>query len=170
MNYKGYEICTANQRGGKAGRGRNKTTTLQVHEPSSGGSLVKKQFRYTVGNEHSYGGALHKAKLWVDEQSSIQSKRVRVTIEVDQQFLRILRANIEMTKTTRGWLLNNDDAGQLTPSQVLGLLVYMEARGGTEAQINASTPFEWRPNIDIIHNERRVYQDGKLISGPNISV
>jgi len=95
-------------------------------------------------------------------------KKVRLTIEVDQQFLRLLRANIEMTKPLRGWLFNDEDAGDITPPQVLGLLVYMEARGATVAQIAASTPFMWRSNIDLIHDERRVYQDGKQISGPNL--
>lgn len=93
-------------------------------------------------------------------------KKVRVTIEVDQQFLRLLRANIEMNKAVRGWLFNNEDAADITPPQVLGLLVYMEARGGTEEQIHASTPLMWRHNIEMIHSERRVYQDGKLLSGP----
>lgn len=171
MKYKGYDIVTANQRGGKAGRGHNKTTTLQVREPTSGdGYLLKKQIRYRVGDGHGYGGALHKAKLWVDaqhtEKERINSKKVRLTVEVDQQFIRLLRANIEMTKNVRGWLLNNEEAGDITPSQVLGLLVYMEARGGTEAQIGASTPFMWRSNIDVIHTERRVYENGKMISGP----
>lgn len=93
-------------------------------------------------------------------------KKVRVTIEVDSQFLRLLRANIEMSRPLRGWLFNNDDAGDITPPQVLGLLVYMEARGGTVEQIAASTPFMWRPNVEVIHDERRVYQGGKQISGP----
>jgi hypothetical protein len=170
MKYKGYEITTASQRGGKAGRGRNKTTTLQVREPASGGYLLKKQIRYRVGDAHGYGGALHKAKLWVDarcaEKDHINSKRVRVTVEVDQSFLRLLQANIELTRNVRGWLHRDEDAGDITASQVLGLLVYMEARGGFPEQIGASTPFMWRPNIDVIHDERRVYAGRKLLSGP----
>jgi hypothetical protein len=94
------------------------------------------------------------------------NKRVRVTIEVDSQFIRLLEANINMTAAVRGWLLNNEDAGDITPCQVLGLLIYMEARGGFPERIHLSTPFMWRPNIDIIHDERRVYEEGKQISGP----
>lgn len=93
-------------------------------------------------------------------------KKVRVTIEVDSQFLRLLRANIEMNAATRGWLMGTDEAGDITPPQVLGLLVYMEGRGGTPEQIGMATPFMWRPNIDVIHDERRVYQNGKQLSGP----
>lgn len=72
-----------------------------------------------------------------------------------------------MSASTRGWLLGTDEAGDLTPPQVLGLLVYMEGRGGTPEQIATATPFMWRPNIDVIHDERRVYQKGKLLSGPD---
>lgn len=168
MNYKNYEIVNAKPTGGKAGKGRNKTTTLQVFE----GDLLKQQFRYPVDSEHGYSNALRKAKLWVDaqlaEKERINSKRVRITLEVDQQFIRLLKAKIELTAHMRGWLHNNDEAGELDPSQVLGLLVYMEARGATEAQIAASTPFMWRPNIDLIHAERRVYENGKQIAGPTI--
>jgi len=110
-----------------------------------------------------------------NEQARV-SKRVRVTIEVDLSFLNLLRANIELTKSVRGWLPKGEDAadedaadeaGNVTASQVLGLLVYMEARGGTELEIGASAPYVWRPHVDVIHAERRVYEDGKLISGPN---
>lgn len=93
-------------------------------------------------------------------------KRVRMTLEVDAQFIRLLQANIEMTKAQRGWLHNNEDAGDITPSQVLGLLVYMEGRGALTEQIHASTPMMWRNNVEIIHGERRVYENGKQISGP----
>jgi hypothetical protein len=102
-----------------------------------------------------------------------RDKKVRITLELDQQFLRLLRANIEMNSATRGWLLGTDEASHITPSQVLGLLVYMEARGGTVEQISISTPFMWRSNIDVIHDERRVYQANAghphvLISGPRL--
>jgi len=164
MNYKGYDIKPANTRGGKAGHGKNKTTTLQVREPSPGGFLLKKQIRYTTDKAK----AIQKAKDFIDtlEAALLRSKRVRVTLEIDQQFIKLLRANIEMTKAVRGWLFNDEDAGDITPSQVLGLLVYMEGRGGTEAQISASTPFMWRSNVDVIHSERRVYSEGKQIAGP----
>ena len=42
----------------------------------------------------------------------------------------------------------------------------MEARGGTVEQIAASTPSMWQPNVAVIHDERRVYQDDKQIAGP----
>ena len=35
--------------------------------------------------------------------------KVRITLEVDQQFIRLLRANVELTKNTRDWLLNNNN-------------------------------------------------------------
>lgn len=94
------------------------------------------------------------------------TKRVRLTIEVDEQFIRLLNANIQLTAAARGWLLDTDEASHITPPQVLGLLVLMEARGGHPEEIAAKTPFMWRPNIDVIHEERRVYSGNTQISGP----
>lgn len=179
MKYKGYDIEYAKPTGGKAGRGRNQSTTIQVREPAGGdggGYLLKKSYRCKGGNLSKLA-AIAKAKEFIDKLAEeaaekadaaklADNKRVRVTLEISQSFLRLLRANIEMTKAVRGWLFNNDDAGDITPSQVLGLLVYMEARGGTTEQIAASTPFMWRPDIDVIHDERRVYLGSKLMSGP----
>ena len=96
------------------------------------------------------------------------NKKVRITLEVDSQFLRLLHCNIEMSRPVRGWLHGTDEAGEITPCQVLGLLVYMEGRGGTPEQIATATPFMWRPNVDVIHTERRVYQGDKQLSGPEL--
>jgi hypothetical protein len=53
----GYTIKLANQTGGKAGKGHNKTSTVQVIKD---GCLVK-QFRYTVDNPASFMEASRKA-------------------------------------------------------------------------------------------------------------
>ena len=79
------------------------------------------------------------------------SKRVRLTLEVDTHFIKLLQANVQLSG-----LLNEDRHGQLTPMQVLGVLVLGEARGATEEQIHARTPCEWRPHIEAIHSERKV--------------
>jgi hypothetical protein len=46
-------------------------------------------------------------------------------------------------------------------------LILQEARGAVEDQIHASTPMMWRDADGplLIHDERRVYEDGKLIGG-----
>lgn len=49
ISYRGYEIADSNGRGGKAGKGHNKTATIQVREPLRPGEyLLLKQFRYKV--------------------------------------------------------------------------------------------------------------------------
>ncbi len=73
MKYKGFDVVLANPRGGKAGRGRNKTTTLQVREPfnSQGDYLLKKQIRFNVGTEEetklAMRAAIKKATEFIDE-------------------------------------------------------------------------------------------------------
>jgi hypothetical protein len=62
MNYKGYDVRLARSTGGKAGRGHNKTSTVQVFKDS----FLKKQFRYRVGDTESYVRAEQKAWQWVD--------------------------------------------------------------------------------------------------------
>jgi hypothetical protein len=73
MRYHGYEIAASGRRGGKAGRGKNISATIQVREPlsSPGACLLKKQFRYTVADSRSRKQAIVKALAWVDTHPSI---------------------------------------------------------------------------------------------------
>jgi len=67
MKYGGYTIVPANARGGRAGRGHNATSTIQVREDVNDTSyLLKAQFRYTVDSTASRNRAIAKARLWVD--------------------------------------------------------------------------------------------------------
>lgn len=59
-----YEIRLARQTGGKAGKGRNQTSTVQVF---CDGLLVK-QFRFRVDNMAGYGRAKEKAEAYVKSQ------------------------------------------------------------------------------------------------------
>lgn len=71
MKYKGYEIKCANPSGGKAGRGCNKTTTIQVLEPfGEDGYLLKKSFSFSTQDrmaEQLKIVAMSKAKKFVDQ-------------------------------------------------------------------------------------------------------
>jgi hypothetical protein len=68
MNYKGFKIVQSNPRGGKAGRGCNKTATIQVHEDFNATSyLLIKQVRFTVGDDASRQRAIQKAKDHIDK-------------------------------------------------------------------------------------------------------
>lgn len=53
----GYEIHVPSS-GGKAGKGRNKTSTIQVRKDN----LIVKQFRFVVGNVESKKKAITAAK------------------------------------------------------------------------------------------------------------
>lgn len=77
-------------------------------------------------------------------------KRVKLTLEVDSEFVKLLNANCQLSG------LLSDDAPRMTPMQVLAVVVLGEARGATEEQIHARTPIEWRPHIEAIHSERKV--------------
>lgn len=68
ITHKGYHIVTANSRGGKAGRGHAKTSTVQVREPMHGDSyLLKAQFRFTIGDDESLRQATLKALRWATD-------------------------------------------------------------------------------------------------------
>lgn len=62
--YKGKIIKTANPTGGKAGKGYNITSTVQVIDPSD--YALKKQVRFKVGDRESLRRAWQKAKDFID--------------------------------------------------------------------------------------------------------
>lgn len=82
------------------------------------------------------------------------AKKVRVTIEMDNEFLKQLRVNCTLQH------LGNlkEDYRQHTAMQVLGLVALLEGMGATEDQIYAETPMEWRGNIQAISAERKVIE------------
>ena len=67
MQYNGYEIKQAQKTGGKAGKGHNKTSTIQVQESVPAGYTIKKHFRYEVRNIASKQNAIQRAKDFVDQ-------------------------------------------------------------------------------------------------------
>lgn len=79
MEYKGYHIMESGDRGGKAGRGRGKTRSVQVREPLRPGEyLLKKQFSYPVDSFMKYLAATEKAKKFIDqlcEQKPLRSSK-----------------------------------------------------------------------------------------------
>jgi len=97
------------------------------------------------------------------------SKRVRITLELDSDFIGRLRTTLAL----RGLMNGGDVAGgQMTPLSVLGIVAMSEAMGAPPMQVALLTPPEWRANIEAIHDERRVYEDTvpvaerKQLAGP----
>ena len=71
MNYKGYEIRQAKSTGGKAGKGRNVTSSLQVIGSDLGYYFtILKTVRYLVGSPTSLRQAYDKAKRWIDNNQT----------------------------------------------------------------------------------------------------
>lgn len=60
--YKGYIIKNAKSTGGKAGKGHNKTSTIQVMKDN----MLIKHFRFLVGNSYSEWKAKEDAKQYID--------------------------------------------------------------------------------------------------------
>lgn len=83
------------------------------------------------------------------------AKRVRITLEMDASFLRLLNTNCQLS----GLGNLRENYKQHDPSQVLAVVAMLEARGATEEQIHAETPIEWREGLQAIHSERKVYSD-----------
>ena len=78
------------------------------------------------------------------------AKRVRISIEVSESFIRLLNAKVQLG----GY---HDDDRELDPAAVLALVVLGEARGALPEQIHAKIPPQWRPDIEAVHCERRVF-------------
>ena len=82
----------------------------------------------------------------------MSKKLVRVTIEVDDHFVRMLNATVSL-----GGLGNNrDNFKEHTAADVLAVAFLGEARGALEEQIWSQIPHTWRPHIDVIHELRQV--------------
>lgn len=62
----GYSITTALPTGGKAGKGHNKTSTVQVFK----GDMKVKQFVYKLMDFGGQGKAFKKAEKWIEDNRS----------------------------------------------------------------------------------------------------
>ena len=83
-------------------------------------------------------------------------KKVRITLELDEEFVRLLKANCAMS----GLGDMREVSKSHDPMMILAMVTNLEARGATEQQIHEETPLEWRGKIVPIHDERKVIVDG----------
>ena len=77
-------------------------------------------------------------------------KRVRVTLEVDEEFVKLLNLNVCVQTGGYAELEKRDVTG------VLAGVVLLEARGALPEQIHAAIPPAWRPHIEVISENRLV--------------
>lgn len=75
-------------------------------------------------------------------------KRVTVAVTMDESFIRLLNANVELSQ------LRNKD--ELTPGDQLALTILAEARGGFEDQVHATILPAWRPHFEVVSEMRKV--------------
>ena len=64
ISYKGYKIKKCMPSGGKAGKGYNVTSTIQIFK--EGESIIEKHIRYKNREHGAISGAVQKAKKWID--------------------------------------------------------------------------------------------------------
>ena len=96
-----------------------------------------------------------------------KNKSVRVTIELPSRFVGMLHNTLSLKGVTK-WLAGEDGVKRLTAEDLVAMLILAEAKGATKEQIAMAVPHEWREaglEPTLIHEERRVYEDGKLIGG-----
>lgn len=65
MKYKGYNIVESSGHG-KACKGLKKSSSIQVRESLPDGYLLKKQFRFTIGDSGGWARAINAAQEYVD--------------------------------------------------------------------------------------------------------
>ncbi len=89
--------------------------------------------------------------------------RIRITLDMDTEFIKQLKANINLSNIEK----KQEDGKKLTAIQTLGLISCYEARGSTNEQIHSLIPNEWRSHIHVISDERKVFDEkGKEIKIP----
>lgn len=77
-------------------------------------------------------------------------KRVRITIEADEQFVRLLSANVSMSPAR---LTGGGD--HVDVRGVLARVCLAEMRGAQPDQVAAAVPEDWVTNICVVPDERR---------------
>lgn len=80
-------------------------------------------------------------------------KVVEITLRMDSQFIRLLNANVGLS----GGMVTDR---VLDPPHLLARIVLAEARGAHAEQTALIIPPEWRGNIDIVPERRKVYEGG----------
>ena len=83
------------------------------------------------------------------------STRVRVTLEVDAEFVRLLHANL-----TLSGIADPNQGKEVDVRGVLARIFCLEARGALLEQIHAATPHEWRGKIEVVEGTRETLKDG----------
>ena len=86
-------------------------------------------------------------------------KRVRVTLELTERFVKLLYASCQLANILPK--MDGTERAQLTPIELIAMLVLAEARGAPEEQIASMIPLEWRDaeiEPQVVHDQRQVIE------------
>jgi len=87
-------------------------------------------------------------------------KRVRVTLELPESFVRLLGVKAGLSNWKDRAMGDAGERSYLDAGDIVAWLVYLEARGAPENEIHALTPMMWRDSEgpELVHEERRVIE------------
>ena len=81
-------------------------------------------------------------------------KHVTISIRMDSEFIKHL--NLAMSLKHPKWFEGDYRRGKITAIDCIAVIALAEARGAHPAQVHSVIPHEWRPNIEAIHDDRKV--------------
>jgi len=85
-------------------------------------------------------------------------KRVHIALELDNEFIRLLRANLTVAETVRMSDSEPNVAKSADALHILGLAVLGEATSAHPEYTRGKIPPCWRSHIDIIPEARKVVE------------
>jgi hypothetical protein len=103
-------------------------------------------------------------------QEKKRGKKVRITLELSESLIKLLGAAARLNRVAN-WLPSapgDVPLPELDVFQIVAWVAYMEGRGARSEEVNAATPPCWRADIDVVSEERRVYDGNKLIHGKEL--
>lgn len=86
-----------------------------------------------------------------------KQKVVQITLQLTGEMVALLNAKASLAGWTK-WLTGADDPPTLDAGAVVGMVVLSEARGNFYEKTHLATPHEWRGLIDVVSEERRVFE------------
>lgn len=81
-------------------------------------------------------------------------KTVTIALKMDMEFVRMLNLNVAASGLR--------DKDKMQPIDQLALIALIEARGGLETDVHAAILHDWRDNITIVPELRKVEEDGAI--------
>jgi hypothetical protein len=92
------------------------------------------------------------------QEGKKKMRRVRVAVELDNEFVKLLRANLTVSETIRMSESEPVAAVSADVLHILGLAVLGEAMSIDSEQTRRKIPSCWRQHIDIIPEARKVVE------------